>query len=75
MNTNTAKCRWDGEKMIHIWIYSGDSNYFPYEGMPCDCGETKYHLERIKKEDDSHNTFKNCDYFVRKMTFGKIKYN
>ena len=43
MKTNIAICIFDGEKMIHIWTFAGDPNYFPYEGMPCDCGELKYH--------------------------------
>lgn len=36
-------CIWDGEKMCHIWIYAGNPDYFPYEGMKCDCGEIKWH--------------------------------
>ncbi len=35
-------CIFDGKKMIHIWTYAGNSNYFPYEGMPCNCGKTKH---------------------------------
>ena len=28
----------------HIWTWAGDHNYFPYEGMSCDCGLSRYHL-------------------------------
>ena len=44
------QCIWNGKEMVHIWVYAGDPNYFPYEGMPCDCGEVKYHKEEIKNE-------------------------
>ena len=44
------QCIWNGKEMVHIWVYAGDPNYIPYEGMPCDCGEVKYHKEEIKNE-------------------------
>ena len=50
MKTNIAICIFDGEKMIHIWTFAGDPNYFPYEGMPCDCGELKYHQPEPDKK-------------------------
>ena len=36
----------------HIWTYAGDPDYFPYEGMPCDCGATKWeeHIDTIRPE-------------------------
>lgn len=26
----------------HTWTWSGDLPDWPYDGMPCDCGETRY---------------------------------
>jgi hypothetical protein len=43
-NKNSSRyCFFNGNKMVHIWTYSGDPNYFPYEGMLCDCGEVRWH--------------------------------
>ena len=25
---------------IHIWCFAGNPDYFPFEGMLCDCGLT-----------------------------------
>lgn len=36
-------CFVNEEKMNHIWTFAGDPNYFPYEGMKCDCGYREYH--------------------------------
>jgi hypothetical protein len=38
----------------HIWTYAGDPNYFPYEGMNCDCGLVKYH--KLKEEKMKNRT-------------------
>ena len=31
------------QKIYHTWTYAGDPDYFPYEGMKCDCGQEEYH--------------------------------
>ena len=43
-NTTCPKCQ-NG----HCWTYAGDPQYFPYEGMPCDCGLVRYHTEKRKE--------------------------
>ena len=31
----------------HMWVWSGDPDYFPYEGMPCGCGMKKYNRKKV----------------------------
>lgn len=32
----------------HCFVWAGDENYFPYEGMPCDCGLITYHKQELE---------------------------
>ena len=43
------------QKMSHTWTYSGDQEYFPYEGMECDCGLEKWHKEKSKVDKESNS--------------------
>lgn len=48
--TRSMHCFFDGEKMCHTWTYAGDPNYFPCEGMKCDCGEASWHKSILVQE-------------------------
>ena len=45
-----GNCIFSEGRMIHVWTYAGNPDYFPYEGMKCDCGETEWHKEKFLKK-------------------------